>query len=387
VLVVGAGILGASAAYSLARRGVDVVVVDRGESGREASGANAGTLHIQMYGGYFSRWFDRDGGPSSDDRAYLKDVTRLFADAAAGWSRLEAELEADCGLRLVGGLMVAETDRQLRVLERKSEAETAMGVTTEVLSSEDVQRLEPAISPNIVGATYCRTEGFANPMLATAAFLRAAIRHGARVRLHAGVQSIEREPRGGFTVTAGSWRIRASRIIVAAGAWSNEVLGLVGGHLPMLEAHPLQVIVSEPWRPILSRLVWHAARRLTLRQTQYSTFVIGGGWPGVPASSTIKPSMRGIAGNLCVAVDVIPEITKVNLLRAWGGMTTSTGRANRVGIAGRYGSEPGLYVLVASGVGVTLSPVLGPMMAEIVLGGESSYPSDWFSLEYSSRIA
>lgn len=388
VVVVGAGIVGASAGYHLAARGAEVVIVDRGEFGREASGRNAGTMHTQMYGGYFSSWFEQEGGPSSEQREMLGDITGLFAASAARWKRLEAELGEDCGVRMKGGLMVAETEDQLRMLERKSEAESAMGVVTEVLSTADIQRLEPNISGRVIGATYNREEGFVNPLLATGAFLRSATRRGARLLLHSGVSGIERETRGGFTVQAGSWRIKASRIVVAAGPWSNDVLGLIGANLPTLDAHPLQVIVSEPWKPTLKMLVWHARRRLTLRQTQYSTFLIGGGWRGFDmGGDRISPSMAHIAGNLTVATDVVPEIANARLLRAWGGITNSVGHStpNRVGIVGPFEREPGLYACVSSGLGVTLSPVLGAMLAEVLLGGEATLPSAWFSPERASR--
>src|SRR5712692_8853429 len=108
VLVIGGGVLGCATAYYLARGGADVLVVERGELNREASGANAGTLHIQIPAFHFRQQY-LEQPSSAEGAAYFAATNRLYVEAARLWAGLEAELQADLGVRIVGGLMVAET--------------------------------------------------------------------------------------------------------------------------------------------------------------------------------------------------------------------------------------------------------------------------------------
>src|SRR5581483_7833673 len=216
------------------------------------------------------------------------------------------------------------------------------------------------LSPRLAGGSYCAAEGFANPLLVGPAYLRRAQELGARVRVQSRVCAIEQEPSGAYRVETTTGRLWARRVVLAAGAQTAEVAAMLGATLPIIQ-HPLQVMVTEPWPPILTQLIQHASRHLSLRQTQYGTFVIGGGWPGVddPRPGRVPVSVESIAGNSAVAVDVLPPLRDVRLLRVWGAMTTAAGRFNRIGFLGALRQPPGVYVMVAGGWGFTLSPVLG----------------------------
>jgi glycine/D-amino acid oxidase-like deaminating enzyme len=148
-------------------------------------------------------------------------------------------------------------------------------------------------------------------------------------------------------------------------------------------------MVTAPQPPTLRHLLQHAGNRhLSLRQTQHGTFLIGGGWPALESadarsSSRLQVSYRSLAGNAAVATDLVPALRDVPLIRAWAGMTTAAGRWNRVGFIGpdqRVGHGK-LFVVVAGGWGFTLSPVLGRLMAELVVDGRPSLDVQPFSLE------
>ena len=379
VLVIGAGVLGCAAAYHLARRGADVLIVERGEPNREASGSNAGTLHVQMPGKHFRANYDgRD--LTAAEREHVRATDRLYREAACAWAGLEAELEADLGVRRHGGLMVAESEEELRLLERKSRLERPLGIETEILRTAEVLAIAPHLSERLAGASYCGEEGFANPLLVAPAYVRAARRRGARLRTHAGVTGIERAGRG-FRVRTAAGTIDARRVLCAAGAQTPELLAMVGLALPIVP-HALQVMVTEPRPPVLAQLVQHAARSLSLRQTPHGTFVIGGGWPARPPAGPGRPTtMPGsLAGSARVVRDVLPAVAGARVLRAWAGMTTATGARNRVGIVGEHPREPGFFVLLAGGWGFALSPVLGRLAAELVCDGRPSLPLDEFSV-------
>ncbi|HSB70088.1 MAG TPA: FAD-dependent oxidoreductase [Candidatus Methylomirabilis sp.] len=314
-------------------------------------------------------------------RDYIRATDRLYAAAAREWRTLKTVLAAELGVRLGGGLMVAETPDELISLEGKSRLQRPFGIETDILTPQDLLAMAPNLSDRLAGASYCPHEGFANPLLVTPAYLRAAVHLGARIRRGTRVRSIERAGPGGFSVQTSAGVVQAHRIVCAAGAQTPEVVGMVGLELPIVP-HPLQVMATEPWPPVLTQVIQHAGRQLSLRQTPHRTFVIGGGWPALAdgPDGRLRTIIPSILGNSCVARDVLPCLDDVQIVRAWPGMTTATGTRNRVGILGEYERAPGFFVVVAGGWGFALSPVLSQLTAELVGGGTPSLPIEEFGL-------
>jgi len=384
VLVIGGGILGCATAYYLAKRDVDVTLVERGGLNREASGANAGSLHIQIHASHYRLQY-LEHPRARERQAFFAECNRLFVEAARMWPCLEQELDADLGLRFAGGLMVAETEAELAILQSKVEYERSVGLATEVVSTSEMLRHEPCLSGDLLGASYCATEGFANPLLVAPAFMRRAQDRGARLSLHTRVEGIEPAADHRFLVSTNSGQVLARRIVVAAGAQTRHIGRLVALDLPVL-AHPIQVFATESRPPMLRQLIQQAGTRpLSLRQTQYGTFVIGGGWPAseIAGHSRLTVERAGLAANAAVALEVMPALRDVQIVRSWAGMTSTVGRKNRVGLLGQAPQLGQFFVVVASGLGFTLGPVLGRLMAERVAEGEASLPVGQLGLEHA----
>ena len=384
VLIIGGGILGCATAYYLATRGVDVLLAERGGLNREASGTNAGSLHIQIHAAHFR--FQYLESPHAQERqAFFAECNRLFVEAAQGWPRLADELESDIGLVFEGGLMVAETEAELEILRSKVDYERGIGLRTELISTREMLRHEPCLSGELLGASYCASEGFANPLLVAPAFMRQAERRGARLNLHTRIHGIEPAADRQYLVSTDRGQIVARRIIVAAGAQTRHIGRLVGLDLPIL-VHPIQVMATERRPPILRQLIQHAGTRpLSLRQTQYGTFVIGGGWPAseIDGRARLTVERASLAANAAVAMEELPALREVQIVRSWAGMTGTVGRKNRVGLLGQAPHLGQFFVLVASGLGFTLGPVLGRLMAELVAEGEPSLPVGQLRLEHA----
>jgi glycine/D-amino acid oxidase-like deaminating enzyme len=381
-LVIGGGILGCATAYYLATQGVEVHLIERGELNREASGANAGSFHIQIHGAHF-RFQYLEHPRAAERKSFFEASNRLFVEAARVWAGLERELDADLGVRLAGGLMVAQTPAELEVLRTKVEYEQTVGLGTSMVSPKEMLGHEPCLASDLLGASYCPTEGFANTLLVAPAFMRRAIERGARLSLHTRVEAILPAAEHQFQVVTSRGTILARRVVVAAGAQTRHIGRLVGADLPVL-VHPIQVLSTESRPPILRQLIQHGGTRpLTLRQTQYGTFVIGGGWPAseIAGQSRLTVERASLAANVAVASEVLPALCDVRMTRSWAGMTSTVGRKNRVGLLGRAPGLGELYVMVASGLGFTLGPVLGRLMAELVTEGSTSLPTADFRLE------
>ena len=372
VLVVGGGLAGASLAYYLARLGVEVVLVERGELNREASGTNAGSFHFQI------AIHQLTGTETANIRDRLQREVRLHAEAAEVWQTLEEELGGGLDLHITGGLMVAETEAELRLLHEKSVIEEAAGLDVTVLEGTELRSFAPFLAEDLRGATFCAQEGHADPARATPLFALRAAQAGAVIRIHAEVTAVEVDPDavdGRFTVTTSAGTIRAHRLVNAAGAWANDLAAQTGLTLP-LWIDGLHLNVTEPREHVLGPLVQHIGRRLTLKQTTNDTFIIGGGWPARPELPPRRYSTRwdSMAGNVAVAVRVVPLLADVRIVRTWSGVMAFTNDLTPV--VGESRRVPGYHALIAT-TGFTLSPLMGRLLAETMATGQDLIPPEF----------
>ncbi len=369
VLVVGGGLAGTALAYYLARHGVEVVLVERGELNREASGTNAGSFHFQI------AIHQLTAAETENVRERLEIEVRQQVEAAEVWKGLERELDGPLGIHFTGGLMVAETEAQLRLLHEKRVIEEEAGLEIEIFEGEELRTFAPYLAPDLTGASFCPQEGHADPALAAPLFALRAVEAGASIRTHAEVTAIEVDPDGGaqrFAVTTDAGPIRAHRVVNAAGAWANEIAALAGLKLP-LRSEGLHLNVTEPREHVLVPMVQHIGRRLTLKQTENDTFIIGGGWPARPEPRPRRYSTtwESMAGNVAVAMRVMPLLADVRIVRTWSGVMAFTD--DLAPVVGESRRLPGYHSLVAT-TGFTMSPLMARLLAESMATGANTIP-------------
>src|SRR4030095_11320026 len=161
---------------------------------------------------------------------------------------------------------VAETEGQLRDIERKAGLERAHGLAVEMLSSHDLRRTAPYLSERMIGGAFCPTEGKANPLKVTPAFARAAERSGAQLCANKILTGLASDANGSLARTSRG-TIRARKVVNCAGAEAGRVSAMLGVPLP-IEGHPIQVNVTEPVEPFISHLVYIDGEKLTLKQAR-----------------------------------------------------------------------------------------------------------------------
>ena len=380
VVVIGGGIAGAAMAFYLAREGVEVLVLERGELNREASGTNAGSFHLQLAIHQLS------GKGTDSDRDRLLADARLSLEAYGLWQDLGRELEGDIELHETGGWMVAETADQVQVLHDKFELEKLAGIETEVVSGAELRDRAPYFSERVLAATYCPVEGHANPLVVTPLYAARAAQHGAQLRTHVIVSAIEHHPdsthRFGIKTSQGT--VRAHRIVDCGGAWAGEVAAMVGLQLPV-RSEGLHVNVTERRAELLPSMVQHIGRRLTLKQSEHGSFIIGGGWPSGVAPSPARGTTRwqSAAGNVTVAHDVVPSLGDVRVVRTWSGVIVFTNDMSP--IVGESTRVPGFHACVAS-TGFTFGPMFARQLAEQMSspGSKTPFP-ERYSLDRAHR--
>ena len=363
ILIIGGGLAGTATAYFLARDGAEVTLVERSDLNTQASGSNAGSIHAQI--------------PHEPFMIEGEDWARIFAPTIPLmlasfrlWQGLEAELGADLEFHLGGGLLVGESEAQLRDIERKARLERAQGLEVELLDAGELRRRAPYLSERMIGGAFCPTEGKANPLKVTPAFAAAARRHGAAIIAHCPVTALTREA-GFYRAETGAGSIRARRVVNAAGAEAGQISVMLGLALP-IQGHPIQVNVTEPVAPLVPHLVYFAGEKLTLKQAANGSFLIGGGWPARWSRVARRPTvdLDSLRANLATAQRVVPALASVRLLRVWPAIVNGT--ADWKPILGEVPGLPGFFINMFPWMGFTAGPISALITSELVLGRKPS---------------
>ncbi len=355
IAVIGGGITGAATAYELARRGVDVLLIDGKDLNTEASGRNAGSLHgMIQHPSFMERGEDWA-------RSFLPALD-LLTDSLQLWDGLSDELGVDLEVTRNGGILIGATQGQLDDIARKVAIEQGAGYASRMLSQSELREMAPWVSSEMPGGAYMPTEGKANPLVAAPAFARAAERHGARFALGEPVSSITRTS-DGYELDAGSTSIRARSIVLAAGDGLNAIGRMLQLDIPVT-SEAVQVSATEPVKPLVKHLVYYAGDKLTLKQAHTGALLIGGGWPARRNSAgewVVNPD--SLRDNLRVAMRVAPSIANAHVVRTWAGIGNAT--PDLLPILGEYESAPGVFVGIYPHMGFTAGPLMGRMLADL----------------------
>ena len=369
IVIIGGGIVGLMTARYAALEGADVSLLEAGDLGAEASGANAGSIHLQVqypeFVAYGEDWA----------RAY-QPCLRFLKQSLALWTDLPGELGADLGVTLSGGIIVARTEAQMERIRAKSAIEAEAGIETVILGRAELLALAPYLSPDAIGGGYCRREGKANPLLVTPVLAREAIRAGATIETRTRVMGIAPDGSGyALATTRGS--IRAGRIVNAAGAAAGQIGAMVGTPLD-IKGFPLQVTVTEPVEELIPHLVYSASGKLSLKQLAHGGCVIGGGWPARKrADGTLVIDPASLSANMGIAVDVVPAISRAGILRSWTAWVNGT--PDWRPILGEDRNAPGVIHALFPWVGFSAGPMTARVAADLALGRPSPVGLDRLS--------
>jgi glycine/D-amino acid oxidase-like deaminating enzyme len=365
VVVIGGGIAGLMTALYLAEDGADVVLLEAGELGAQASGANAGSIHLQLqypeFVAYGEAWA----------RAYAP-CLRFLSQSLDLWQGLSAKVGEDLGVKLAGGLVVARTEEQMRAIAAKARIEAEAGVETQVLDAPSLRRIAPYLAEEAIGGGFCAQEGKANPLRATPAIAAAAIRAGATIHRHTPVTGLEQVAGGGYVVTTPLGPITARRVVNAAGASAGKIAARLGMRLG-IDGFPLQVTVTEPVAEIIPHLVYSAAGKLSLKQVANGGLVIGGGWSArVRPEGDLVTDPRSLTGNMAMAAGVVPATARARALRSWTAWVNGT--PDWRPILGEAPGLPGFFLALFPWVGFSAGPMTARMTADLVLGRKPALP-------------
>ncbi|MGB3407592.1 MAG: FAD-binding oxidoreductase [Jannaschia sp.] len=358
VVVIGGGIVGLMTAWFLARGGARVALLEAGDLGAQASGANAGSLHLQLQYPEFVKY--------GEDWARRYAPTLRFLKASiAMWQDLGAQVGEDLDVKLGGGIVVATTPDQMRLIEAKARVESRVGIETQVLGREDLRARAPYLSEDAIGGGFCAGEGKANPLRATPAIARAAEAAGAILYRDTPVIGIAGRA-GDFHVTTPRGVFQADKLVNTAGAKAAQIAAMLGMKID-LGGFPLQVTVTEPIAPLIQHLVYSAAGKLSLKQAPNGGCVIGGGWAAnIRPHGGLATNPVNFAGNMAMAAGVVPRLAPARAIRSWTAWVNGT--TDWRPIIGEAPGIPGFFLALFPWVGFSAGPMTARVVSDLVMG-------------------
>ena len=387
--MVGGGAIGVSAAYELARRGLHVTLLERGELGAGCSAGNAGLLcpshsaplatpaalreglrSLLHSDAAFSirprrrtlSWLARFAAACRNDRAErATDVIRALSVASL---ELHAELAPlGTGFERRGTLSVYETEARFAAGSREA---ARSGLTSQVLSAADARALEPALGGTIAGAVFFPQEGHVDPLRYVRALGEAAAKAGADIRTNVEVRSLA-------PVETSAGRLRPQTVVLAAGVWTALLARGLGLSIPVAGGKGYHIDLAsgpdDPRTPILMQEARSALTPLPERLRIAGTLDVAG-LDDRPRAARVEAMRRA-------AARVLGHDGRA-VLDVWTGLRPCA--PDGLPVIGRPAGAPDLVLATGHAMkGLSLAPVTGRLVAELVAGETPSHDLGPFS--------
>ncbi|HEY1928261.1 MAG TPA: FAD-binding oxidoreductase [Caulobacteraceae bacterium] len=345
VIVIGAGVTGLSSAWWLARSGADVLVIDKGIVGWEASGRNG-------------------GGASHYHSPLFHEEQRL-------WPQMDELLGYTTEYRRER-VIFATTEHHLDNYRRMAEICRGLGYRVDDLDPAQVRGFVPLAGDNVTGGIHLRFGGQANPQRTVQAYAWALQDLGGRIAQHTPALRILTEGDRVSGVETSQGVLGCDHLVVAAGPQAEALLAPIGLRLPLAPSRA-EMIVTEP-APLMP-VGGADGNGLYGRQTLRGNLAYGGGpheWLEVDALGPRRRPSTPVLRNLARRVaELLPRGAHLRVIRSWAGVVENTPDGRPV--LDRPADPGNLTVATMSGVGFGLSPATGHAVRDLVMDGKCSF--------------
>lgn len=359
VIIVGGGLMGLSTALHLARRGTKAIVLDKQSPGRHASGVNAGGL----------RQLNRN----------IAEIPLTVA-AAKIWKNIRDLVDDDCDVMLNGQVRVAETDAELQTLQARVDTLQTQGFQHErIIDKERLYKLVPRLVSGCVGALYNPDDGFARPFHATTAFRHKATALGAQIYTGVEVCGIEKS-NDGWKVDTNQGTFSAPIIVNCAGAWANRFAEMFEESVPLTPKAPM-LMVTERLSPFLDVVVGAVGHKLSFKQMQNGTVIIGGAHTAQLdfEQEQTEINFADLKTSAQTVTQLFPHMGPARIVRTWAGIEGFM--PDNIPVIGTSAKAAGVFHAFGfSAHGFQLSPIVGRIMSELILDGKTDLPIEPFDI-------
>jgi len=349
-IIIGGGIIGAATAYYLTLKGNKVIVLDKDDSV-----GNGGS--------------SRNGGGVRQSGRDPRELPLVMYGIQHIWPHLSELLDADIEYMQAGNLRLGKTEEHLRILQALTDRSTSAGLDVQMIEAKQAKKICPELSDEVIGASWCPTDGHANPLLTTLAFYRKARALGARFITGEEVMGLNKIKGHVRQVITNHDLYEADHIIVAAGYESRKILESVGIDVPMTQIM-LEALVTEAQPEMFDQMLGTAMADFYGHQTRHGSFVFGG---SSGFETTNKDNGHPIAASItssCICRGIMkyfPALQDVKIVRAWAGWADIA--ADGIPVISQVDEVPGLVVACGfTGHGFGAAPAVGKVVSQMITG-------------------
>lgn len=363
VVIIGGGVMGASTAYHLARRGcTDVVLLEKQEFfGMGATGRCAGGIRYQF---------------STEINVRLSLLSMPMLD------RFEEELGQPIGLRRDGYLFLLTNDRDVETFRRNVAMQHRLGVATEWLDGDEIRRRVPQLkADDVIAGTFHGLDGLADPNSVVMGYVNAARRLGVRTLTETAVTHLDVAGGRMVGVQTSCGPIRCDVVVNAAGPWAAPISGTAGVPLPItpLRRQMLTTTALPEVAPDFPFVIDFAQSLYFHREGE--GVLTGQSNPNEQPGFDESVDADWELEHMEAAIARLPLLARAGRMAHWAGLYEVTPDAHP--ILGGVPQVTGYFVVAGfSGHGFMHGPVAGLLMSEFILDGQA-HTLDVASLDYA----
>ena len=354
-VIIGGGVCGCGLAYCLAKRGLrDVVVVEREYLASGATGRCGGGIRQQ--------WSTEEN-------------TRLAMESVRLFAQLDQELDYQTEYDQGGYLILAYTDQEVEQYKKNVAMQQGLGLNVRFVDAQDAREIAPHLNTDgVLCATYCPSDGSANPFFVTQAYAEAAKKRGVQIELYTPVTNIKKRGNKVISVVTSRGEIETPLVINAAGGDSVPLARMVGLELPIVPTRH-EILVTEPVESFFSTMVISFRHGVYFRQEKRGGIIMGYGDPQEKPGFEITSSLKFLRTMSRKILSLMPALHQVKVVRQWAGLYDTTPDA--LPILGPVDQVEGfIQVNGFSGHGFMLAPKVVDLLAQMITGEELDLPID-----------
>jgi len=351
IVIIGGGVIGTSIAYNLAKRGIKNIVLLEKNTIASGSTGRCGAGIRQQFGTEMNCLLARES-------------IKIF-------EQLSEELDYDIELNQGGYLILAYTEKEINQFKKNIALQQSMGINSRFISPLEAKEIAPPLNiEGVLAATFCPSDGHANPFKTNFAYAEAAQRLGVKIYTFTEVTEIERENGKIVAVNTNHGKIYTSIVINAAGGYSGEIGKMAGLELPVYSQRH-QILITEPVDPLFRPMLMSFSHNFYCQQTPHGSIIMGCGNPEEPIGGNIGSSWQFAREMARKMTQVVPLLKEIRMVRQWAGLYNVSPDAQP--ILGEHPLLKGFFMAIGfSGHGFMLAPITSKVVAELIIEGQTS---------------
>ena len=360
VVIIGGGITGCGIAYNLAKKGVtDVVLLEKDFLSSGATGRCGGGIRQQ----FTTEW-----------------NIKLAMESVKIFEKMNDELDVDIEHVQGGYLVVTDDEKEVEEFKKNVKLQNKLGLDSKFITPSEAKEIVPYLNEdNILGATFCQSDGHAYPFRVVQGYAKKAEEMGVDINKFTEVKGIKKENNRIKSVVTDKGEIKTNIVVNAAGAYSGDIANMVGIEMPN-KPFRHEILATERYKHILDPMIISFKYGIYFSQQRHGEIVGGIGDPNEPSSYNIKSSLRFVERFTDVLGKIVPAFKNLNIVRQWAGFYDVTPDAQPI-----LGFTEGIDTLIQangySGHGFMVAPRVTELIAELIVDGKTSMPIDELNLK------